>query len=244
MNGNSETDYTTDEIILKKLAFIPARAGSKRLPGKNIRLLNGIPLIAYSIEYAKRMGIEKIVVSTDGKDIADISSSFGAIVIERPNFLSTDTATTADAARHALECVMNDGFSPDVFITLQPTNPLRPKELLDQCLKVYEQSQDTTILTVCKNKHKLGSLCNGKFVAEHYVAGERSQDLKSLFYENGLIYLSRPYQVMQGRFFGKEIEPVEVDDLYGLIDIDEELDFRLTEFVLSEYGQNFSYLFE
>ena len=80
MNGNSETDYTTDEIILKKLAFIPARAGSKRLPGKNIRLLNGIPLIAYSIEYAKRMGIEKIVVSTDGKDIADISSSFGAVV--------------------------------------------------------------------------------------------------------------------------------------------------------------------
>jgi CMP-N-acetylneuraminic acid synthetase len=229
---------------LKTVAFIPARSGSKRLPGKNIRLLCGKPLIHYSIAYALSQGIDKILVSTDGDEIEVIAKKLGAEVVRRPPALCTDLATTADTAKHALEHIMKKGFLPDVFITLQPTNPLRPKELLKDCLAAYESSENSTIMTVTANKYKLGKINNGHFQTENYSTGSRSQDLKGLFYENGLIYLSRPQHVLDGLFFGVQIKAIEVEETFGMIDIDEELDFQLAEFILSKYPHKFSYLFD
>ena len=102
------------------VALIPARGGSKRLPGKNVRLFGGRPLIAYSIALARSVaGIDRCVISTDDEEIAAIARHWGAEVIARPPELATDTATTAAAARHALAHIVQGGAVPRALVTLQ-----------------------------------------------------------------------------------------------------------------------------
>jgi len=114
---------------LKNIVIIPARGGSKRLPNKNMRMLAGIPLIVHSINYAKANNIDKIVVSTDDFKIKEIALKNKVDVIERPKELSGDLATTVSAMKHVLENI-EEAF--DNVILLQPTNPLRPINLLKE----------------------------------------------------------------------------------------------------------------
>lgn len=225
---------------IKSVAFIPARGGSKRLPGKNLRELGGKPLIYYSIKFAQFNAIDRVVVSTDCNEIAEIATAFGAEIIMRPASLSTDKTSTADAARHCMETLSLNNI--EVFVTLQPTNPLRPQELYREALKIYNSSSDCdSVISLTLNKNKLGNY-DDYFIPSTYSPGTRGQDLNPLYYENGLIYLTKPNKVMNGELFGQKIKAVVTDELFSLADIDEEIDFFLTEFLYEKYIEYFNYL--
>jgi CMP-N-acetylneuraminic acid synthetase len=225
---------------VRSVAFIPARGGSKRLPGKNLRELGGKPLIYYSIKFAQFNAIDRVVVSTDCSKIAQTAMELGAEVVIRPTILSSDTSNTAEAARHCMETL--NLLNLDVFVTLQPTNPLRPQQLYKDALKIYNDSSDCdSVISLTQNKNKLGNY-NDCFIPSTYSTGTRGQDLKPLYYENGLIYLTKPYNVLKGEIFGQKIKAVITHELFALADIDEEFDFDLTELLYNKYIEYFKYL--
>ena len=127
----------------KVLAIIPARGGSKRLPGKNIKLLNGKPLIAHSIDFALTSPeINKVIVSTEDKNIAQIAADFGAEVIERPKELAQDTTKTAPVLMHVVQELEKTGYIPDIIILLQPTCPIRENNLCKKAAEVLSNTNN------------------------------------------------------------------------------------------------------
>jgi N-acylneuraminate cytidylyltransferase len=227
---------------MKSLAFIPARGGSKRLPGKNIKLFGGLPLIYYSIAFAKYNQFSKIIVSTDDDAIAEVAKLYGAEVLIRPKALATDIATTAAAARHCLNSERARGFDPEVFITLQPTNPLRPFDLYRNAMVAYSSEDYDSVISVGLNKHKLGVIQNELYIPQTYTPGDRSQDLDKLYYENGLIYLTKPAVIESEDVFGKRIRAIITPAPFTEVDIDDESDFELGENILNIHKEKFDYL--
>jgi CMP-N-acetylneuraminic acid synthetase len=127
------------------IAVIPARGGSKRIPHKNIKDLCGKPMIAYTIEDAKKSDlIEKIVVTTEDEEIANIAQSYGAEIVDRPKELATDTATTTQTLRHAI----NQFGYDNIAVLLQPTSPLRQEGLIDKCIKTLIHEDCDAVMTV------------------------------------------------------------------------------------------------
>ena len=173
------------------VAIIPARGGSKRLPGKNIREFASFPLIYYSIKYALNCSrISKVYVSTDDDEIAQIAIRFGAEVIFRPEILATDTATTTSVLEHVIIEIQKKDIKPNGIVTLQVTNPLRTKELIEDGLDLFEKEYDTldSVVSVSLNKHKLGEIENDYFVPTLYKREQRSQDIKKYYYDKKNIY--------------------------------------------------------
>lgn len=128
---------------MKYLYLIPARGGSKGIPGKNIKPLGGIPLIGHTIRTALQIAdAEDVVVSTDSDDIARVSKEFGASVpFMRPDALATDTAGSRDVILHALEYMNSHGGNYDTVVLLQPTSPFRTAEDIKECIKAFEDSR-------------------------------------------------------------------------------------------------------
>jgi CMP-N-acetylneuraminic acid synthetase len=214
------------------ITIIPARGDSKRLPNKNSMHLNGKPLIAYSIEYAKQ-NIEivgEIYVTTDNKEIKDIALQFGAKVIDRPKELADEYSSTVSALKHVLENV--EGSFDDVIL-LQPTNPLRPKNLLKEAYKTYLEKKYDSLMTVSRNQDKLGKVVNEEFIPFNYKFGQRSQDLEPLYYENGLLYITKSSLILNNSIIAKNCYPYIVDHPYAKIDIDTITDFNYAEFLIS-----------
>jgi CMP-N,N'-diacetyllegionaminic acid synthase len=114
------------------VAFVPARAGSKRIPGKNVRLLGGHPLLAYSVAAARASGVfDRVIVSTDSEQVAQIATAYGAEVpFLRPAELAHDRSPDIEWVRHAIGCLRADGDEVDVFAILRPTSPLRGPETI------------------------------------------------------------------------------------------------------------------
>jgi N-acetylneuraminate synthase len=137
----------------KVIAIIPARGGSKGIPKKNIKLVAGKPLIAYTIECSKRSKyIDQIFVSTDNEKIAEVSKEYGAKVIERPKELAGDTSQTIDAIKHAVHSLPNLQDN-DILLVLQPTAPLRTTEYIDLCVEKMAKTDCQSVTTVSKNEH-------------------------------------------------------------------------------------------
>ena len=224
------------------VAFIPARGGSKRLPRKNCMDFNGRPLIYYSIKFAQISGIQNILVSTDDDEIAAISQSFGAEIIWRPTELASDFATTADAAKHCLFEFEKKNGATDYVVTLQPTNPLRPRNLVVEAFQQFKYNEFDAIISVSKNKHKLGELKKSEFRPILYTPGQRSQDIKSYHYENGLIYISKAENIRKGDFWGSKTQAFETDELYAMADIDTLFDFKLAEYLFGCNASLFTHL--
>lgn len=134
------------------LAIIPARAGSKRVPKKNIRRFLGKPLIAYAIAQALESPvIDRVIVDTDSEEVARIAKKHGADVpFLRPWELATDTAQVTDAILHLLDRLKRDeGYVPTHVVILQTTSPLRELPDIAECWKLMRESDATTVLTVC-----------------------------------------------------------------------------------------------
>ncbi|MBL7918686.1 MAG: acylneuraminate cytidylyltransferase family protein [Bacteroidia bacterium] len=229
---------------MKYIAIIPARGGSKRLPGKNIKLFCGKPLIYYSIiAAAKSIGISNVFVSTDDEKIATVAKEYGANIIMRPVELASDTSTTTSALQHVLS-KMQPGDYPNAVITLQPTNPLRKISLIESAIRIFEQQKENvdSVITVSENKCKLGKIENGLFEPVSYSLEQRSQDISKLYFENGLIYITKS-EVIQKKesVFGEKIYPFITEDLFGDVDIDTLQDFELGELIFNKYKNEFNF---
>ena len=133
----------------KIIAVIPARKNSKEIKKKNLIKLNGLPLISYSIDYAKKSKlIDRVFVSTDGNNIASVSKKFGSEVIMRPKNLCTDTIMPDYAVMHAIDYVkkiLNYNF--DYVVFLQPTTPLRQLGELDKAIKYCISEKFDTVFS-------------------------------------------------------------------------------------------------
>jgi len=136
----------------KVVALIPARGGSKGLPGKNIRDLNGKPLIQYTIDAAMNSAfIDELYVSTEDSKIAKVAQLCGALVIDRPKELATDSSTTDEAISHFLKTV--DSGRNCIVILLQPTSPLRSSDHIDEAFRQYTRNPVGMVLSVTEPQH-------------------------------------------------------------------------------------------
>lgn len=219
---------------MKNIAIIPARGGSKRLQNKNKLLLNDIPLLAHSIVYAQQNHhlIDEIFVSTEDEEIKQIALSFGAKVIDRPKSISGDFEPTVSALKHVLQSL---DFQVENCILLQPTNPLRPKNLLNEAFKVLNKSNCDSVFTVTRNQQKFGKIKENKFIPFNYEVGQRSQDLEPLFYENGLLYISKSKLILEDKIISERAFPYEVNHVFATVDIDTIEDFEYAEYLLNKF---------
>jgi N-acylneuraminate cytidylyltransferase len=216
---------------MKNIAVIPARGGSKRLPDKNILPLAGIPLLAHSILYAQANTdtIDAVYVSTNDDRIKSIALGYGAQVIDRPEALSGDLEPTASAIKHCLESI---GQNVENVFLLQPTNPLRPGQLLSQAYQAYCDNACDSLLTVSRSYGKFGKIESNKFVPFTYEPGQRSQDLGPLYFENGLLYISKAELILGAKIISADAFPFVVDHVFATVDIDTQEDFDYAAYVL------------
>jgi CMP-N-acetylneuraminic acid synthetase len=218
---------------MKNIVIIPARGGSKRLPNKNFLLLGGIPLLAHSILFAQRNPfiIDEIYVTTDNAAIKRLALEYGAKVIDRPDSLSGDFEPTISCVQHALNSI------PDVVesvVLLQPTNPLRPENLLQEAFERYQRSDADSLFTVSLNHQKLGKIENNCFEPYNYTIGQRSQDLEPLYFENGLLYITKANLIREGKIVSENSIPYEVNHIFATVDIDTQDDFDYAEYLINK----------
>ncbi|WP_322549037.1 acylneuraminate cytidylyltransferase family protein [Flavobacterium psychraquaticum] len=217
---------------MKTIAIIPARGGSKRLPNKNIQLLGGIPLIAHSILFAKKHSfISEVYVSTDDEAIKKVALHYGAVVIDRPAALSGDLEPTVSALKHVLETIEED---VENLVLLQATNPLRPEKMLAEAFQIFQEKNCDSLFTVSQNRHKLGKINHNKFEPFNYTIGQRSQDLEPLYYENGLLYISKAELILKDSIFDEAGFPFEVNHIFASVDIDTQEDFEYATYLFNK----------
>jgi N-acylneuraminate cytidylyltransferase len=176
--------------------------------------------------------INRIIVSTDSPEIKEIALKTGVEVIDRPDCLSTDSSSSVSALKHVLE---NIGENFENVILLQPTNPLRPENLLKDAFDKFEAEGFESLMTVSRNRQKFGKIINDSFVAFNYKMGQRSQDLEPLYFENGLLYITKTVLIQKGILLGINNCPFIVDHPFVGVDIDTEEDFEYAEFILKKY---------
>lgn len=191
--------------------------------------LGGLPLIAHSINFAKENQVDKIVVSTDDAFIKNIALQYGAEVMDRPLALATDTSPTIDTLKHVMENVKGHY---DFVVVLQPTNPLRPKNLLQGALKRMKEGNFDSLMTISRNEQKFGKIINDKFVPINYIIGQRSQDLEPLYYENGLLYIAKTQLILEGKLMGENHFPLIVNHPFAKVDIDTQEDMDFANFLM------------
>lgn len=242
--------YSETETILRvkqKLpsiyAFITARGGSKGVLRKNVRMLAGKPLIAYSIEAAKKCSfIQRIFVTTEDVEIKEISLQLGAEVIDRPQELSNDTALSSEVICHLLERLCQQEQIPDYFVLLQPTSPLRTAAHLNECIPAFLASKYASCISVTECEHHpyklfLGDLHELKPLMDYETLNKPRQALPKVYRPNGAIYiLSSTVFLEQKRFCVHPIFPYLMDN-YSSVDIDTELDLQIAELILREIAE-------
>lgn len=215
------------------VAIIPAREGSKGLPGKNIKHLNGIPLICHSILAANQSKyIDRAIVSTDGHEIAEVANNCGAeIPFRRPKELAEDNTPGVDVVLHALNSIENY----DYYVLLQPTSPLRSSNDIDMavekcvdanaiaCVSVVEAEESPFHMYFKDSGENLVSV-----VKNDYFYATR-QELPKIFRLNGAIYVGRTDMVFEKRTLLPEDMIAYVMPKERSIDIDEDIDFSIAE---------------
>jgi CMP-N-acetylneuraminic acid synthetase len=215
---------------MKNIAIIPARGGSKRIPEKNIQLLGDLPLLVHSIQYALANSeiIDEVYVSTDDSRIKDLALAFGAKVMDRPEHISGDFEPTISALKHVLESIETN---VENVILLQPTNPLRPQNLLKEAFEKYQKEKYDSLFTVSRNHQKFGKIIDNKFYPFNYSIGQRSQDLEPLFFENGLLYITKASLILENSIISENAFPFDVNHIFANVDIDTPEDLDYAEFL-------------
>ena len=227
---------------MRILALVTARGGSKRLPGKNIRMLGGKPLIVWTIDVAKDIPeICEILVSTDDSAIAAVCTEAGANVPWlRPAELATDTASSVDVALHALDWYESENGVVDGLLLLQPTSPFRSKEALRQGIELFCKNNQQPVLGVSPtHNHPMWMLkIEGghlvPFMQEHGLEA-RSQDLSPAYIVNGSFYLISPAELRARRsFVGEKTIPLLIESPRETLDIDTEWDWSIACTVVAD----------
>ncbi|MEC8273653.1 MAG: acylneuraminate cytidylyltransferase family protein [Bacteroidota bacterium] len=217
----------------RKLVIIPARAGSKRIKGKNTKPFNGIPLVEYSIKYAQRYIGGDIIISTDDKQIGSIAKQYNVPILWRNKSLTQDQTPTADVVKDVIERVEK---LYDFVVLLQPTNPLRPKKMFKEAIKLLKEKKSDSLITVSLSDHKLGKINHSAFKPYTYEFGQRTQDIEPLYYENGLLYLCSYELAKSGKLISENPTAMIIDHPFASVDIDTEIDWKWAELISKEYN--------
>jgi CMP-N-acetylneuraminic acid synthetase len=227
---------------MKILGVIPARGGSKGVYKKNIKLLNGKPLIAYTIEAAIDSNLTKVVVSTDDQEIAAVAKSYGAEVpFIRPDHLATDSAKSMPVILHALKFVEQlDEEKYDAVLMLQPTTPFRTTKDINEAIAILESTNADSVISVVdvEGHHpaRMKFLDNGKLIdppfCESYENQPR-QELQAMYIRNGAIYLTKRDTLLNNSFKGNDCIAL-IMPASRSVNIDTELDFEYAEFLAAK----------
>jgi len=226
----------------KVLGLIPARGGSKRLPRKNMLELRGKPLISWAIEAGRQSEfVDTVVVSTGDREIAQHAIlEHVDEVIDRPETLSSDEATTIDVIVHSLEWLLDNGQRFDHLILLQPTSPLRTAKEVDQAFRLIQKVGAAGAVSVCRTEHPvewMGPLSDDGFMDSFFQETNleaRSGELRPSYQVNGAIYI-----VCLKKFFIEKTLYLKsgmvayIMDRAKSIDIDYDTDLRLAEYFLT-----------
>lgn len=226
----------------KIIAIIPARGGSKGIPRKNIKLLAGKPLIAYTIEAAlKSKYLDRVIVSTEDREIAEISKKYGAEVpFFRPKKLAGDEVPVIPyIPRHVLEELeKRENFKPDIIVILQPSSPLRGTKYIDLAIEKLIKTKCDWVVTVSKvNQHPFrmrkmkGDKLEPLFKKENIWA--QRQDLPPVYHFNGAVYVTWKNVLIQKEVFKNKDWRGVVMKEEDAVDIDEILDFLIAESILN-----------
>ena len=223
------------------IAVIPARGGSKSIPGKNIRPLRGKPLLAWSIDVARQVAeIDRVIVSTDDPQIATVAEANGAEVYARPGHLATDDALVIDALKDLLEKLRRDGETAEWIVLLEPTCPLRAPTDVRECLQLVSTGDHDSVATFKDadlNPHRAWRLVDG--VPEVFIPGAipwlPRQKLPKAFQLNGAVY------VFRASLLKDEAKSLLIGRLGAVVmprdrsqDIDDIVDFTIVEVLLEK----------
>lgn len=217
-------------MAMRILAVIPARGGSKGIPRKNVRLMNGKPLIAYAIANARASRyVTDVFVTTDSTEIADVAKSYGARIIERGDRLSSDLVTLDPVVYHAkkqaekqCDCVF------DYVVTMQPTSPLLRVETLDAAIEYTIQNTYDTVISVVNKPHLSWERDKEGVIRPLYIERKNRQELPPQYMETGAFVVTRDSCVKENTRIGEKMSVFEVDERES-IDIDTVGDWILSE---------------
>jgi CMP-N,N'-diacetyllegionaminic acid synthase len=234
---------------VKILALIPARGGSRGIKKKNIKSLDGKPLIAYAIEAAKASSfISDVIVSTENVEIAEISKSYGASVpFIRPDLLASDASPTIDTMVHLVKWLKTNGKHYDAICLLQPTSPFRSKEDIDRAIEAFISKGADCLVSVVQVPSHYNPHWTFKVDEEedtlYLTTGEKSiiprrQELPKAYVRNGAIYITKTNVLLnQKSIYGKSIAYHEMDEKRS-INIDTMEDWHKAEAYLENQHKN------
>ena len=214
---------------MKILGIIPARGGSKGIPRKNIKLLNGKPLIAYTIEAALASNLDRVIVSTDCKEIAGISKEYGAEVIIRSFNLAEDTTPTLPVLQHVVSKLEVEF---DAVMTLQPTSPLRTSKHINEAIELFESDKEVDSLVEVPHNYMPEKLMSfdGKYLTGNREV-KRRQEISTMYARNGAaIYITKTEKLGE-YIFGGKILPYFMSKIKSF-DIDDMEDWEIVERII------------
>jgi len=226
---------------LSVLAIITARAGSKGLPGKNSRILEGKPLIQYSIEAGiKSNYIDEVVVSSDCDECIEIASKLGLdIPFKRPDHLCGDEVPSADVIKHAIEFFQTKNKKYEIFVLLEPTSPLRTASDVDAALELMLKQGNKSLVSVClaDDQHpdfmfqldRTGTL---KPWSSNNFSPTRRQDVSSAFFLEGSVYISYVNYFLDKETFCHEDTAAFIMPKFKSFEIDDIVDFYCVEAIM------------
>jgi|GEM_PF-652666 len=239
-------DHTQREtaVNMNILGLVAARAGSKGVPGKNLRTLDGQPLIAHTLMTLKGLSsIDRLILSTEDATIADIGKQYGGEVpFLRSKELASDTATALEVAKHAMESMDDLGFRADIIVHVFPTSPFLKGASIERAIKLVKDGFDSAIgVCDCGHAHPFRMLTLDDTLRIHQYVDDPAatrpvnrQDMPSLFIRAGGLYVRNRTTLEQwdGRDFalGEKCAGVEIDEVEA-VDINTELDFKFAEFL-------------
>ncbi len=225
---------------MKPLVVIPARGGSKGIPGKNIKLLGGIPLIQYTLEAAKALFPNEIIcLSTDDLEIKKGAEGLGfKVPFLRPSELATDTSGTYEVLLHAIEFYENNGYYPDTLILLQPTSPFRTSKHIEEAINLYNSTIDMVVSVKEAKANPYYNLFEenpGGFLKKSKAASfNRRQDCPTVWQYNGAIYIINIKSLKDETISNfKKIRKYVMDEISSH-DVDTLLDWKIAEILLNE----------
>ena len=230
---------------MKILGIIPARGGSKGVPGKNIKLLGGKPLLAYTFEASKASKLlHKTILSTDDNDIIACAAKLGLEVpFTRPDYLATDTAKSIDVVKHAIDFFENQGEYFDAVCLLQVTTPFRAEGIIDSAIQKFIDSKADALISVLKVPHEYNphwtfeedSNGNLRIATGEKNIISRRQDLPDTFHRDGSIYLTKTEFIKNGTFYGNSLSYIESNPKIHA-NIDTLDDWGKAEQLIKHYG--------
>lgn len=221
---------------MKNIAIIPARSGSKGLKDKNIKMLKGKPLLAYTVEAALNSGVFDCVhVSTDSESYAAVAREYGADVpFLRDAELASDTAGTWDTVRAVVRKYQELGKEFDIVTLLQPTSPLRDFVDIQKAVSIFEEKDADSVVSVCEVEHspKICNTLGENDSMEDFIDTKtigRRQDLGSFYRINGAIYIQKIEVLMEEKnLYGPKSYAYIMNKLHS-VDIDDAFDFMVAE---------------